>query len=433
MTTAAALSPGADSFAEFVEGFESLAELSFVDAELRFRELEVERRRVEAEQAVLLGLFENRQRFRADGHASVFGVLRSSVHWSDAECRARTKLARLIAAHPEVGEALHDGRISVANAEAIARLFANPRVGDRFQSVLGNLLREAEVREYDDFRLLPERWELIADREARRERTDAHQRRRVGFEPRRGGGSRMVVDWGDLDAARNAEILDRVVEELFDADWADTKQRFGDQASLELMARSEQQRRADALSLIFERAVSTPVGAKKPDPVAVILVDHHTVTELLTEAGLFPERVAVDPFDDPTPLISRRHCETVDGMVINPDAVLQVLLEGYVRFVILDDEGVPIKWGRQRRFFEGAARDAVLCLMGRCAHPGCRVKASRVEIDHRKPYSEGGATDPDNGAPLCRRHNKQKHRQRWRIDRDTQRRFRTYRNDGTEI
>ena len=93
-------------------------------------------------------------------------------------------------------------------------------------------------------------------------------------------------------------------------------------------------------------------------------------------------------------------------MLVNPDHVLRILLEGYVRFVIQNDEGVPIKWGRLRRLFKGAARDAVLSLSPRCTTPGCRVRSRRCEANHLHEYCEGGSTDPDNGGPGCDRHNR---------------------------
>jgi hypothetical protein len=151
----------------------------------------------------------------------------------------------------------------------------------------------------------------------------------------------------------------------------------------------------------------------------------------MVEHGLFPER-AVDPFDDPTPLVSRLRCETGDGVLLDPDTVMQVVLEGFVRFVIHDDEGLPIRWGRERRLFTGAAREAVMSLSHRCTNAGCRVRSSRCEADHRIPWSEGGATDADNGGPRCRRHNRLRNHG-FTVHRDRHGHWHTYRPDGTEI
>jgi hypothetical protein len=99
--------------------------------------------------------------------------------------------------------------------------------------------------------------------------------------------------------------------------------------------------------------------------------------------------------------------------------------------VVLDDEGLPITWGRQQRLFKGAAREAVMMLSDRCVHPGCRVRASHCEADHLVEWSAGGFTEPGNGGPECRRHNLFRNLGfRSRRDRFG---WHTYRPDGTEI
>jgi hypothetical protein len=107
------------------------------------KQIEGEQRQLDARRAALLAVGERRKAYRRDGHASMWGLLRASLGWSNAECRDRTQLARLIEAHPEVGESLYETWIPVANAEAIARAFANPRCGDQIGDVLGTLLTNA--------------------------------------------------------------------------------------------------------------------------------------------------------------------------------------------------------------------------------------------------------------------------------------------------
>lgn len=102
-----------------------------------------------------------------------------------------------------------------------------------------------------------------------------------------------------------------------------------------------------------------------------------------------------------------------------------------MRFVVLNDDGVPIRWGRERRLFEGAAREAVMMLSTRCTQPGCRVKASHCEADHLVEWSRGGSTNPDNGGPKCDGHNK--FRNRGYVSRRDKRGWHTYRPDGSEI
>ncbi len=408
-------------------------EIRALDADQRLRRLfhvEERRRALEAESAVLLAELDTDQTFKHDGHSSMFGLLRSKLGWSEQECRQRTQIGRLVAEHAPVGEALFEAWVAVANVASIARAFANPRCGNQLGTVLGTLLTEAKRMEARDFARLPERWQLLHDPGIQAEHADRHERRNAHLS-QAGDGGAMGCEWGAFDTARNREVFDRFLEAEFEADWTATVAIHGEAASPSLMPRTQAQRAADAVTAIFQRAAAAPPGSKAPRPVGNVHVDWHTFQDWMTEHGLFPER-AVDPFDDPIPLVSKLRCETDDGVLIDPDTVLQVLLHGYVRFVIHDDEGVPIHWGRERRLFTGAAREAVMSLSHRCTHPGCSVGSSRSEADHRTPWSDGGTTDPHNGGPRCRRHNRLRNHG-FTVHRDRHGHWHTFRPDGTEI
>ncbi|GAA3539777.1 HNH endonuclease signature motif containing protein [Nocardioides daeguensis] len=51
-----------------------------------------------------------------------------------------------------------------------------------------------------------------------------------------------------------------------------------------------------------------------------------------------------------------------------------------------------------------------------CRFPHCTRPAQRCDIDHHRPYGEGGVTCPCNEVPLCRRHHRAKTHSRWRYD-----------------
>ncbi|OFA53735.1 HNH endonuclease [Streptomyces fradiae] len=66
----------------------------------------------------------------------------------------------------------------------------------------------------------------------------------------------------------------------------------------------------------------------------------------------------------------------------------------------------------------------VIARDGRCAFPSCQMPAHRCDLDHIQPFNHhnpaaGGATDPENLMPLCRRHHLLKHRTPWQTERDT--------------
>ena len=140
-----------------LEEFEAeVAGLSVAGRRARLGEFEELRRRLDAATAVVLADLDESQVWREDGHASIHGMLRSGLHWSEAESgrgrswhgwRPSIRVSRRL---------LWEAMISVANADAIARLYANPRIADGLESVMGVLLVEAQRSEHDDFKRLPD-------------------------------------------------------------------------------------------------------------------------------------------------------------------------------------------------------------------------------------------------------------------------------------
>ncbi len=416
------------------ESFEAVASAvrCFEDDALvaRLSILDERSRSTEAERSVVLAELDRRRLYRRDQHWSLTGMLRSSVAWSRTECRDRQQLARLVDSYPAVGEHLFEGWLAIGSAVALARTFANPRVRDAFDAQFGTLLNRSARMESDDLTDWLAQWTATNDVDgAHRDRELSHEHRTASLTEFDGVGT-LVACWGDLDTAVNQQVFDRFVQAEWDADWAACVAEHGEAACAAAMARTPAQRRADALSAIFRRAGSVEPGGKAPRLVTNIVIDFATWCELMGRAGLFPEQHDHSLVSGEQ-LASQVRCATIDGQVLDPVCVLRAALENWVRFVILDDDGVPIKMGRTRRLFSGAGREAVMLLSSRCTQPGCRVRSSHCEADHLVEWSSGGETDPDNGGPRCRGHNRARNLgYRSRRDRFG---WHTYRPDGTEI
>ncbi|MGI9644966.1 MAG: hypothetical protein ACR2O6_06630 [Ilumatobacteraceae bacterium] len=403
------------------------------DAELmaRLHDIEECRRSDSAEESLVLAELERRKAYRNDGHASMWGLLRTSVGWSDRECRERMRVARLVEAFPSAGEALHEAQVPVASVAEIARGFANPRCGGEIEFVIGTMLNTAQLVEFDDLKLLVRRWERRTDVDGAHKDAAANHEARNAHVVVAAGVGYAQGQWGEVDGLANREVFDRYVDAEWRTDWDQTREAHGDDACASLMPRTDAQRRADAMTRIFADAAARSPDAAAPEPLVNVHVDHATFEELMVEAQLFPER-QVDPFEAYVPPETDRRCETDGGEPVDPRTVVQWALYGAVRFVIQNERGTPIRWGRKRRLFTGAARDAVMSLGWRCTHPGCRVRARRTHADHTIEYGRGGFTDPDNGNPRCLRHNLLKNRG-YTVHRDRQGNWHTYRPDGTEI
>ncbi|MEZ5295541.1 MAG: hypothetical protein R2697_04510 [Ilumatobacteraceae bacterium] len=126
-----------------------------------------------------------------------------------------------------------------------------------------------------------------------------------------------------------------------------------------------------------------------------------------------------------------RHSE--HGDPIDPLTVLQLMIAGYIRYVIANDQGVPIQWGRKltlarRRSVRRGEGDVSF----RCTHP-LLTAPKRTHTDHTLDYAKGGTTDPANGNPRASTPQPGQEPRYYTVHRDALGEWHTYRPDGTEI
>ncbi len=423
----------------------------------RVRSLELLRRRVEAEMALTLKTVEQRRMFRADGHRSMKGYLRATCNWSNPDVAGQRRLAHAADGVPGLAEALQTGRIGVAQAAAIARVYRNPRVRDRLVHFAEMLLELAERYCYDDFIIALKRFEMLADPDgAHRERDEQINGRNVHVTT---VGGELHLDASGGDPLVNEEleaIFRRFCEHEFRKDAAARRAEYGDDASGKPFARTHQQRSYDAFVDMMRRAnasLDTVAGAPSaPDPLVNLVVDHRTWAMVLADAGLAPTSTfSGDPIDPFTGLpvhatgdlladliadpdaFARMRCETANGTPLHPHDVLRAALAGHIRRVVVDARSVPIDMGRKARLFTGPAREAAKLLVRRCDHAGCDLPHDFCEVDHVTEWSDRGRTDQENAGVDCGPHNREKHRRKFSSRRSIHGQRYTVRPDGTII
>jgi hypothetical protein len=137
----------------FSEVCESMSSYDDAGLRMRLRELEGQMRETQAEMAVVLAELDGRKAYADDGHATMWGLLRAELHWSDRDCREQMRIAHLVQRFPDAGDALHEHRASIASIAEIARAAANERIGDQIDTPIGGFLRNAELSEHDLVRL----------------------------------------------------------------------------------------------------------------------------------------------------------------------------------------------------------------------------------------------------------------------------------------
>ena len=387
-----------------------------------FKRLELLRRRTEGALAAVIGAVNERGVHGRDGHSNVNGWCRAFGRWSDTECRDRIRTANLIAGSERFASAVRSGEIGVAQSHELARAFANPRCGTQLVDVAEVMVANATKLSHHEFRITVRRWELLADMDgAHRTAEHAHEGRRAGI-AEVGEEIHLHARGGLAQGAVMSEIFERFCDAEFTADWDTTVARHGDAACYALMPRSDAQRRFDALYAIFERAATVEPGAKAAIPLVNFVIDVPTIKTYLD--GIGDTVVPSDP--------RQRRCETVAGIPVPPGDVVAAMIWGQVRRVVVDSAGVVINMGRRQRLFKGNARQAVLLQSSRCVMAGCATPIRRCEADHLMEWGRHGHTDGPNGAPVCGRHNRLKN-SGYRVHRDDQGFWHTYRPDGTEI
>lgn len=191
-----------------------------------------------------------------------------------------------------------------------------------------------------------------------------------------------------------------------------------------LLARTDRQRRFDALLAIFEAAAArggtSPVASVVNIVVGVERYEH----ELARALGGVP-----DPLDPTDPAHT---CRTGGGTVVDPRDMLVAALTGHVRRIVVDGAGVVVDVGRKQRLFTGPLREAILLGERCCVWPGCTRPASECQVDHLLPWAHAGPTNPANAAPVCGHHNRWKSRG-YRTWRDPTGQWHHERPDGSPL
>jgi hypothetical protein len=367
-----------------------------------------------------------------DGHRSVrcAGSMwcQATVNWSHSDTTHRLRSVTVLDDLAAVDEAFAAGEVGVAQVRELARARANPRCGDELFDCERVLLDQAQQLPYDEFRVCVQRWESAADADgAHRDHEQTHANRRASLN-QVGDGYDLTASGGVAQGATMKEIFDAFVDAEFHADCDDVRTNLGiDDPGPSDLARTARQRRFDALYAIFLAAASTEPGSRPPEPVVDIVVDQATfeaATAAMAQGRPLDDEMP--PGGDPTGY----RCETVHGVPVDPcDAVVAALI-GHVRRVVYGARSCVIDLGTTSRLFRGSSRLAVWLQGTRCIWPGCGLRC--CQIDHSRPWTGHGPTNPANGAPLCGHHNRWKTRgyTTWR---DPNGHWHTHRPDGTEI
>ncbi len=296
--------------------------------------------------------------------------------------RQRVRHARALRTLPAVEAAWVAGEID--RAHLITLLGARtPRTKHQFDTDHKELLDSARTRGFVDFKRHCDLWEALVDPDGAEQGADDDRTAREVHLSQSFGGmwfGRMTLDPIPGDIVHGT--LAMIERELFDADWADAKERLGRDPLVVDLARTPAQRRADALVEMATRARTAPPDGKRPRPLFTVLVGYETF------AG---------------PLL-----ELFNRTTITPGTAARWLDGADIERILFDGPSRVIDVGAKRRFFRGALRRAIEVRDRTCFHPCCDEVPERPQIDHIHEHAKGGPTTQENARLGCDFHN------RWR-------------------
>ncbi|MEQ8717971.1 MAG: DUF222 domain-containing protein [Acidimicrobiales bacterium] len=395
--------------------------------------VETLRRRVEAVGVAMAGRVDREGLFRIDGHRSAATSVAHRADTARAVGGRRRNAARTVAEMPAVRKWFEAGAIGVCHMARMTRAHSNERVRDALVSCDELFADAAREMNYRDFDFFVGDFERMVDQDGTCDRNERnHANRDVRLTQRPDLGWDLEGGFGAIQGACINKRFQAFIHAEACADWDAARAERGDAACEDHLPRTPGQRRADAFDAMTGAAAASAAAPPGVPTETTIVFDPETWERALGwfETG---RTDPVDPSDAVDAARSRRHgCHTLDGVRLEPREAVAASLTGAIRRLLVDAAGVPLDRSRPVRLFTGAVRAAVQATATECLWPGCHRPGSECQIDHLRPFRDGGETHPANAGPMCGFHNRIKNHgySTWR---DADGKWHTARPDGTEI
>lgn len=318
-----------------------------------------------------------------DGSTTCAGWLGRAAHRDRSECAAVLRRGRQLRDMPLAEEVHLAGRISARHVRMLAA--ARTAAPESYADDEAWLVARACELSFADFAKVINYWrQCAAPDDAEHDALARYRKRRLNMGSGLDGTGFADVAFEPIGYATFSEALRRIERELWEADWADARQRLGPAATKADLDRSDAQRRYDALIEMARRSAAGPADARTPRPLVTVHVDHETLVG--------------------------RVCELSTGTVVTPGEVLPLLVDADLERAVFDTPSRLLDLGRAARFFAGGTRRAVEITRPKCAHGTCQIPSELCDIHHTVPWERGGPTIQDNGEPRCPTHHREAHR-----------------------
>lgn len=341
-----------------------------------------QRERLAAIEARLTAAFDAEQGWSVGDARNMVAWLKACCRLSKHEAEQQVRLGRALRHMPHVEAAWLAGEIGTAQVVSLNRC-RQTSVSEQFARDEQRLVQHAKHKSHRALQrhLCYWRQRNMPDEEergAKAQRDDRRVHLSQSFE------NTWFLD-GVLDPVSGSIVhdeLQRLEKELFQAEWAAARERLGREPTVNDLARTPAQRRADALVEMAKRSATAPADGRPPRPLFTVLVGYET-------------------FAGPI-------CELANGTVITPGSLVPWLTEADIERIVFGPKSRIVDVGRRTRFYRGAIRRGIQARDRECFHPLCDEPVE--QIDHIEPYAAGGETTQDNGRGACAFHNRRRHK-----------------------
>ena len=279
---------------------------------------------------------------------------------------------------PLVAEAWKKGDIGPAHVDALIRV-KRPVTEEALCRDEGILVDAARTMKFASFCQVASYWEQHADQDGTEAAALAREARRDAYLVPSPDGYVGQMNFDVIGGAIVAKELKRIEEELFQADWAEAKERLGRDPHVDELVRTPAQRRADAMIEMATRSATAPADGRRPEPLFTVLIDYPTFLGRISQ-------LEQGPVVTPGSLIPWLDAATFERIVFGPDNRAEC--------------------SKTSRLFTGATRRAIEVRDLECQHEFCDRPAEECQIDHIVPFSQGGLTEQSNAQVLCGPHNR---------------------------
>ncbi|MEZ5378814.1 MAG: DUF222 domain-containing protein [Acidimicrobiales bacterium] len=309
----------------------------------------------------------------------------------------------LFSTHPELGAAFRDGRIGEHHLDLFWRIWNKPCLRPFLARDLDGLIRFASYPWYE-CRALFATWEELVDP------IDPNDHAAKAYADRSMVTTDPVQQQVLLEVLTTTAVyatvepaLKVLVDELFEADWADARARVGDDATMDDLLRTDTQRRHDALFRLIRNGIGADPSTT--NVCADIVADHQTLADEAEQrdAAARGEEPVRRPLtsEEVMERVTTRRCHTTHGRSIAPADALDFAIAGRVQLFVMNTATRDFTRSEKQRLFGRDQRIGALIRDRHCQSPGCDTSAVHCQADHTIRHTDGGPTVPTNLTTVC--------------------------------